>query len=136
LTRLTDDQRAIALQRSRQLENSARIADARRILDDYGRRVKRADDEWRLRLLRELQEAVAEMEKVRTQLQTVGEKLLYVGALKSQIMNGNFGDPEIAVYRKVAGEAARLSAEEDTEVFPGDVIDITFSPKQLYLTGR
>jgi polysaccharide biosynthesis/export protein len=136
LTRLTDDQRAIALQRSRQLENSARLADARRIHDDYGRRAKRSDDEWRLRLLRELQEAVAELEKVRTQLQSVGEKLLYVGAMKSQIMNGNFGEPEIAVYRKVGGQASRLTADEDTEIFPGDVIDITFSPKQMYLSGR
>jgi polysaccharide export outer membrane protein len=136
LTRLTDDQRAIALQRSRQLENTARIADARRTLDDYRRRVKKADDEWRLRLLRELQQAIAEMEKVRTQLQAVGEKLLYVGAMKSQIMNGNFGEPEIAVHRRIAAQATRLEAGEDTEIFPGDVVDITFSPKQMYLSGR
>ena len=136
LTRLTEDQRAIALQRSRQLENGARLADARRILEDYGRRLQRTDDEWRLRLLREMQEAVAELEKVRTQLQSVGEKLLYVGAMKSQIAKGNFGDPEIAIYRKLGTQPSRLAAEEDTEVFPGDVIDITFSPKQLFFSGR
>jgi polysaccharide export outer membrane protein len=136
LTRLTDDQRAIALQRSRHLENTARLADARRILDDYERKLQRTDDEWRLRILRELQEAFAELEKVRTQLQSVGEKLLYVGAMKSQIMNGSFGDPQIAIYRKVGSEPARLTAGEDSEIFPGDVIDITFSPKQLYLSGR
>jgi polysaccharide export outer membrane protein len=135
LTRLTDDQRAIALQRSRQLENGARLADARRLLEDYGRRLERTDDDRRLRLLRELQEAVADLEKVRTQLQAVGEKLLYVGALKAQIANGNVGEPEISIYRKVGGQRTRLAADEDTEIFPGDVIDITFSPKQLLLSG-
>jgi polysaccharide biosynthesis/export protein len=135
LTRLTEDQRAIALQRSRQLENGARLADARRILEDYGRRLERTDDDRRLRLLRELQEAVAEVEKVRTQLQAVGEKLLYVGAIKSQIASGNLGEPEIAIYRKVDGQRSRLVADEDTEIFPGDVIDITFSQKHLLLSG-
>ena len=135
LTRLTDDQRAIALQRSRQLENSARLADARRLLEDFGRRLERTDDDRRLRVIRELQEAQSDLEKARTQLQGVGEKLLYVGAIKSQIANGNFGEPEIMIYRKVEGQRSRLPADEDTEVYPGDVIDITFSQKQLLLSG-
>jgi polysaccharide biosynthesis/export protein len=134
-SRFTDDQRAIALQRSRQLENGARLADARRILEDFGRRLQRTDDDWRLRLLREQQEAVAELEKVRTQLQAVGEKLLYVGAMKAQITNGTFGDPEISIYRKVGTERSRLVATEDTEISPGDVIDIVFSQKQLLFSG-
>jgi polysaccharide export outer membrane protein len=136
LTRLTEEQRLSALQRSRQLENSARLADARRILGDYGRRLQKADDEWRLRLLREQQEAIAELEKVRTQLQSVGEKLLYVGAMKAQIVNGSYGHPEITIYRKVAAQSERLPADENMEVFPGDVIDIAFSSKQLLLSGR
>jgi polysaccharide export outer membrane protein len=136
LTRLTDAQRAIALQRSRQLENLARLADARRILDDYRRRVERADEDWRMRVLRELQEAVAELEKVRTQLQSVGEKLLYVGAMKAQIANGSFGDPEITIYRNVVNQPSRSPADENAEIFPGDVIDIAFSPKQVFFSGR
>ena len=118
LTRLTEDQRAIALQRSRQLENGARLADARRILEDYGRRLERTDDDRRLRLLRELQEAVAELEKVRTQLQAVGEKLLYVGAIKSQIASGNLGEPEIAIYRKVEWSAIAFGRERGHRDIP------------------
>jgi polysaccharide biosynthesis/export protein len=136
LSRLTEDQRAIALQRSRQLENGARLADARRILEDFGRRLERVDDDWRMRLVREQQEAVAELEKVRTQLLAVGEKLLYVGAMKAQINNGTFGDPEISIYRKVGTERKRLPANEDTQIYPGDVIDIAFSPKQLLFSTR
>jgi polysaccharide export outer membrane protein len=89
-----------------------------------------------LRVLREQQEAIAELEKVRTQLQSVGEKLLYVGAMKAQIANGSYGHPEITIYRKVAAQSERLPADENMEVFPGDVIDIAFSSKQLLLSGR
>jgi polysaccharide export outer membrane protein len=90
-----------------------------------------------MRLMREQQDAMAELERVRTQLQAVGEKLLYVGAMKAQIMNGSYGDPAIAIYRKVGTERRRMTANEDTEIFPGDVIDIEFSPKQpLFSTSR
>lgn len=135
LTRLTDDQRAIALQKSRQLENIARLADARRNLEDYGRRLERSEDERRLRQLQDLQEATAELVKVQTQLQAVGEKMLYVGAIKTQIANGNFGQVEISIYRKIDGQRTRLPSDEDSEVLPGDVIDVTFSQKQLLLSG-
>ena len=133
--RVTDDQRAIALQRSRQLDVGARLADSRRIFYEYGRRIEKADDDNRVRLLRELQEAVNNLDRVRTQLQAVGEKLLYVAAIKSQIAEGHFGDPHIVIYRKVDGKQSPLAADESTEVHPGDVIDIAFAQKQLLLSG-
>ena len=133
--RVTDDQRAIALQRSRQLDIGARLADSRRIFYEYGRRIEKADDDNRVRLLRELQEAVNNLDRVRTQLHAVGEKLLFVAAIKSQIAEGRFGDPHIVIYRKVDGKQSPLAADESTEVHPGDVIDIAFAQKQLLLSG-
>ena len=134
-SRVTDDQRAITLQRSRQLDIGAKIADSQRIFYEYGRRIERADDDNRVRLLRELQEAVSNLDRVRTQLQAVGEKLLYVAAIKSQIAEGQFGEPHIVIYRKVDGKQSPLAADESTEVQPGDVIDIAFSQKQMLLSG-
>jgi polysaccharide export outer membrane protein len=69
-------------------------------------------------------------------LQSVGEKLLYVGAMKAQIANGSFGDPEITIYRNVVNQPSRSPADENAEIFPGDVIDIAFSPKQVFFSGR
>jgi polysaccharide biosynthesis/export protein len=134
-TRLADDQRAVALQRSRQLDVGARLADAQRILYEYDRRREKTDDDNRVRLLRELQEAVANLDRVRTQLQAVGEKLLYVAAIKSQIAEGSFGEPHIVIYRKIDGKQAPMAADESSDVQPGDVIDISFAQKQLLLSG-
>jgi polysaccharide biosynthesis/export protein len=133
--RVTDDQRAIALLRSRQLDIGMRLADSQRIFYEYGRRIEKADGDNRVRLLRELQEAVNNLDRVRTQLHAVGEKLLYVAAIKSQIAEGRFGDPHIVIYRKVDGKQSPLAADESTEVHPGDVIDIAFAQKQLLLSG-
>jgi len=134
-TRLADDQRAVALQRSRQLDIGARLADAQRFSYEYGRQIEKADNENHGRLLRELQEAVTNLDRVRTQLQAVGEKLLYVAAIKSQIAEGNFGEPHIVIYRKIDGKESRIAADESSDVQPGDVIDISFAQKQLLLSG-
>jgi polysaccharide biosynthesis/export protein len=135
INRVTDEQRAIALQRSRQLDIGNKLAESKRTLDEYGRRIEKADDDNRARLLRELQDAVGNLDRVRTQLQAVGEKLLYVAAIKSQIAEGNFGEPHIVIYRKVDGKQSSIAADESSEVQPGDVIDISFAQKQLLLSG-
>src|SRR5262245_45160509 len=70
-TRFADDQRAITFQRGRQLDIGARLADARRIFHEYGRRIEKADADNHVHLLRELQEAVNNLDRVRTQLQAV-----------------------------------------------------------------
>ena len=135
INRLTQEQRDVALQKSRQLETGARLAEARRIAEEFGRRVERVDDDRRMRLIRELQDAVLELERARSQLQGIGEKLLYIGAIKAQAMSGGRNLPEIAIYRRVDGQQTRLAADENTDVYPGDVIDIIFSQRQLILTG-
>jgi len=134
-TRLAEDQRAVTSQRGRQLDIGARLADAQRVFYEYRRRLERTDDDNRVRLLQELQEAVTNLDRVRTQLQAVGEKLLYVAAIKSQIAEGNFGEPHIVIYRKIDGKESRIAADESSDVQPGDVIDISFAQKQLLLSG-
>jgi polysaccharide biosynthesis/export protein len=135
LFRLTDEQRAIVLQRAQQLETGARLADARRIAEENNRRLGRADDERRMRLIGELQDANMELERARTQLQGIGEKLLYLGAIKTQLLSGSKNEPEISIHRRINGSETRVSADESSRIEPGDAVDVTFSiQKQLALT--
>jgi polysaccharide export outer membrane protein len=135
VTRLAEDQRAAVLQKSRELEIGARLADAERQENDFARKVESIDDDRRMKLLRELQDAVVELERVRSQLQGIGEKLLYIGAIKSQLRRGGRSDPDIIIYRNIDGEQKRLVSDEGSEVQPGDVIDVMFSQRQLMLSG-
>jgi polysaccharide export outer membrane protein len=123
------------LQKNQQFETVARLADAQRIAEENGRRLERADDDRSMRLMRELQDATMELERARTQLQGIGEKLLYLGAIKTQLLNGGRNEPEIAIYRRINGVQTPIPANESSEVGPGDVVDIVFSQKQLWLTG-
>jgi polysaccharide export outer membrane protein len=135
VTRLAEEQRGAVLQKSRELEISARLSDAERQMNDVARKVESVDDDRRMKLLRELQDAVVELERVRSQLQGIGEKLLYIGAIKSQLRRGGRSDPDIVIYRNVDGEQKRLVSDEGSEVQPGDVIDVMFSQRQLMLSG-
>jgi len=133
-TRLTDEQRTIALLRSRQLETGARLAQAQQTREEYGRRLERADDDRKMRTLRELQDALVELERVRHQLQAIGEKLLYTGAIKAQLSKGGRNEPEIAIFRKMEGEQVRLAADENTEILPGDVVDVVIRHEYLMVS--
>lgn len=134
-TRVFEEQRAAALQRARQLETGSRLADAQQRTVEASRKLERFPDDRRMRLSRELQDEVVELEKVRIQIQGVGEKLLYVGAIKSLLSRGGRNAPEIAIYRQIEGKPTWVAADENSEVWPGDVVDVVFSQRQLMISN-
>lgn len=130
-SRILDEQRAATSQRGRQSESAARLAEAQQREEEAARKLARLDEERRTRLTSELQDAVVEAAKIQTQLQGAGEKLLYIGALKSLVSRAGASAPHVQIFRRVNGTLSWIEASEATEVDPGDIIEVAFSQRQL-----
>jgi polysaccharide export outer membrane protein len=80
-------------------------------------------------LLRDLQDANVKLAGVRAKLQSTSEKLQYATLVRSQFVRGG-GQPEIVVIRMDEKGQTRIRANEESELQPGDVVEVTLRPGQ------
>ncbi|KAB1070755.1 polysaccharide biosynthesis/export family protein [Methylobacterium planeticum] len=123
--RLVEQQRLSILAATRVLQTSTQVAQSRKDREDANRKIGRLDDERRTALLAKLQDSAVKLDALRNRIQAVGEKLVYTGAVRSQLVQGAGSKPEITIYRKNdQGISQKIPADEDTELMPGDVVDV------------
>jgi len=122
--RLTDARRALLLSSTRKLQTTAQLMLQRRQRHDTARQLERLDEQRKVALLHELQDAGVKINQIRARLQGVAEKIQYTGLVRSQLVRGSGGKPEIAVVRSGSIGRERFIAEEDTELQPGDVVEV------------
>jgi len=123
--RVTDARRAVLLSSTRKLQTSAQLLLVKKQQDEFARRLTKLDDQRRLDLLRELQETSVKLNQIREKLQSVGEKLQYTAMVRSQLTRGAGNKPEIAIVRKGDKGPERIVASEDSELQPGDAVDVS-----------
>ena len=123
--RVTDARRAVLLSSTRKLQTSAQLLQVKKQQDEFSRKLAKLDDQRRLDLLRELQETSVKLNQIREKLQSVGEKLLYTAMVRSQLARGGGNQAEIAIIRKGDKGQERIIASEDTELQPGDAVEVT-----------
>jgi len=123
--RVTEEQRALLMSSDRLLQTTAQLTQTERLREQLGRDLQKVEKQRRLRLLDELQDAETATASLRAQLEGVAEKLVYTGALRSQLVGGKAGRPDLALVRRSGGAAERIPAEEDAELRPGDVVEVT-----------
>jgi polysaccharide export outer membrane protein len=123
--RVTDNRRAVLLSSTRKLQTVAELMQLKRAQGDLERQLERLDDQRRINLLGELQEAEVKLSEIRAKLQGIGDKLQYTALLKSRLMRGNGYKLEIAITRKNETGLERVVANEDWELRPGDVVDVS-----------
>lgn len=121
--RVMDARRAVLLSATRKLQTTTQLMQMRRQQDDLLRQMEKLADQRKIELLRELQEAGVKRDAVRTKLKTIGEKLQFT-KVRSKIARGDEVKPAIVVFRKSDIGREHLVADEDTELQPGDVIDV------------
>jgi polysaccharide export outer membrane protein len=63
-------------------------------------------------------------------LQSTAEKLQYATLVRSQFVQGSGSQPEIAIIRMGEKGQARLVADENSELQPGDVVEVALRPGQ------
>lgn len=121
--RVSEEQRATVLLKSREMDTASRLAIARQSREELRRKLEKADDR-QTRVARELQDAITALEGLYTQLAAVREQLALAGSLGMQMMSGDENPPEILIIRKIKDAPVRLTANEDMNIEPGDVIEL------------
>jgi polysaccharide export outer membrane protein len=123
-TRVTDARRALLLSSTMKLQTTAQLMEVKRRQDDDKRKLEKLDDQRRLDSLHELQDATVNLNEIRDKLQSVGEKLQYVAMVRSQLVGGTGSKPDIAIIRNGDKGPERIVASEDTELQPGDTVEV------------
>jgi polysaccharide export outer membrane protein len=122
--RVTDARRALLWSATRKLQTTSQLMQIQKLRSDYLRQLERLHDDRRTNLLRELQDSSVRLSEIRSRLQAIGEKLEYIGIVKSQLVRGKGPKPELVVVRKGDDGRRRLMVDEDFEIQPGDVIEV------------
>lgn len=123
--RVTNARRAVLLSSTRKLQTSAQLLQVKNQQDEVTRRLGKLDDQRRLDLLRELQDTSVKLNQIRERLQSVSEKLQYTAMVRSQLVRGAASKPDIAIIRKGEKGPEQINADEDTELQPGDAVEVT-----------
>lgn len=124
MTRVLEAKRSLLWSSTSFLQSVAQVSQLNRDREDIKRRLEQLDDQRRMDLLREQQATTVRIATLRARLQAVGEKLLYTAAVKSQLVRGNGGKPELTIFRKGDAGWQRIPADEDTEMAPGDTVEV------------
>lgn len=131
IARISEEQRALTFVSERLLQTEANLTIAKRGEEEQKRQLQRAGDQRRLRLVREREEAENRLAEIRTRIQAAGDKLLHVGTMKSRIQENSTDKPRLKVFRKDGNVWEGSDAEFDTELMPGDVVEIML-PRDIF----
>jgi polysaccharide biosynthesis/export protein len=126
LTRAVETRRLSLTTATRALQTGAEVEKVKRDRADAARGVERFNDQRKVDLLKDLQDTNVRVAQTRTRLAAVGEKLLYTGVVRSQLVRGTGGRPQITLHRRSErGQPMVVSAvDEDMVLLPGDTIDV------------
>jgi polysaccharide biosynthesis/export protein len=134
MPRITDARRALLWSSTRKLQTISQLLFTKRQRIEFSRQLEKLDDERRISLLRELQDAEVRLAQIRARLQGVGEKVQYTALVRSQLIRGAGSKPQITIIRKEENGRQGFIAEEDVELQPGDVIEVALRPEQGVVT--
>lgn len=122
--RVTDARRAVLLSATRKLQTASQLMQVTKQQEELVRQMEKLDDQRKIELLKELQDALVRVAALGARLQGIEEKLQYT-SVRSQRVRGNDLKPEITVVRKGAERPQRVSVDEDYALEPGDVVEVT-----------
>jgi polysaccharide export outer membrane protein len=121
--RVDEESRTLAYLKGQQTEAEARSAQGQKEVRDLQHNLDRSNDERQVRLSQELQETSILVGKIQSRIGSASEKLLVAGRLKAQMRTGASG-PEFIVHRKSDEGRRSIPASADTELEPGDVLEV------------
>jgi polysaccharide export outer membrane protein len=127
--RLSDVRRSALLSSNGVLQTSVELMRTRRQQEDYLRQRERNENTRRIGLLSELKDTDVRLADTSARLHAASQKLQPAGASTQPLpsVGGEAVRAEITIVRKVGEEWRKQPAGEDTEVLPGDTIEVRFS---------
>jgi polysaccharide export outer membrane protein len=127
--RVAEFRRSVLYSATRQLQTTNQLMQVRRSRAEMARELEKIDDQRRIRLLAELQDASVKLADERAKLQSVEEKLRLAGLRPPRTSDGDTGKTDITVFRSSTNGKERHTVEADTELQPGDVIEVALRPE-------
>ena len=125
INRGDEERRNAALMKAQETDTRSRLAAASTELATSIRDLDRLEGEHRASLVRDAEQLSIDREKIGLDVRASAEKLLYAGAIKAQI--GHAAEPEVIIHR----DRQRIAADADTEVRPGDLVEVTINPEAV-----
>jgi polysaccharide export outer membrane protein len=135
MPRMADARRAVLLASTRKLQTASQLMKLQNDRLDLSRQVKRISEQRRSDLLRDLQDRNVRLREIKANLESIEDRLRYTGILKSQLVSGSGDKPDIAVVRKTKSGRQHIGADEDYELEPGDVVEVTLRRRPLDLSS-
>ena len=127
--RVAEFRRSVLYSATRQLQTTNQLMQVERFRAEAARELEKIDDQRRVRLLAELQDASVKLAGERAKLHSVEEKLRLAGLRPPRSSDGDPSKADITVFRGGLNGNERRSADADTELEPGDVIEIALRPE-------
>lgn len=129
--RLAEVRRAALFSSEQLMQTVVEMSNIERQRGDYNRQLGKIDTQARIDDWRDLQAAELRLSQITARLRSTSEKLMYTGALQSELLHGLGKHPEITVHRKADGRPENLPADEDLELAPGDVVEVVIETKNM-----
>ncbi len=122
--RLTGARRAVLLSATRKLQTTAQLIELKTQKDTLSRQLEKLRQEHKLKLLGELETSTIKLTEAESKLSSVAAKMNHVSNLSPQQMLSKRGGTQIVIFRKNNDGWTRMSADESSELMPGDVLEI------------
>ena len=123
--RLAEERRLTLLQQTQSLQATERLGQVTRDREELARRLDALRDQRKTTLTQELHDSTMQLEAARIRLVAAEEKLTYAGVLRSQLTRGKGASPDLIIHRTTGGADEQITADEGTQLQPGDTVDVT-----------
>lgn len=108
------------------LENRAFSARARQSRTSAQYELESADIKWRIDIRQQLRDAMVDRARIKAELEAISTQILDAGASLSDADALQL-QTVIVIYRTVNGREESIEAQMNTEVQPGDIVDVSFT---------
>jgi polysaccharide export outer membrane protein len=124
--RVTDSRHAVALAAARKMQLIMQMDQATLRKEELQKQLARLDSQRKIALLADLKDDAIKQIELRAKLRNVRDKLGAIFMTRSQGARGKSEEsPKIVVVRKGQKGRERLTVEEDFELQPADVVEVT-----------
>jgi polysaccharide export outer membrane protein len=128
--RVTEARRALLLSSTRALQVNVELLELKRQKSESARRIQQFEDERRVALLKELEDATSARAVAQIKLEALGTELKMARAPLPAQLQGD-AQRRIEVVRQGGNGQTRFLVDEDFALAPGDVIDVALgAPEQ------
>lgn len=130
ITRVVDARRMSLFSATRVLQTATQVNALERERDELKRKLTRADDEFKILVLKELQDANVLLATAQAKADAAKEKLALAGNPRG--IPSDEAVPRVTIFRVEDGVEQKIQAKLDTEVEPGDIIEVTVPNTRLF----